>query len=183
MQYAPSRETYVQHVSHTLWENLPRMIQGALLFNLDLSACGGPVLLQAFRRYRPRCALFNLLCLIPVVALYTTLTILPGEDSFRAAHWMGLGAEFLGIAIKSMVSLYAYPCLVYRELELGACLRDSLILASRYPMHSVGLLALGVLLGFPAANVSWALLHFLPAVYGIFIAGNFLAVLEAESRK
>ncbi len=216
-----TRDTYVRQVVVTLWDNLPQVIRGALLFNLlclpalglwtlglTLPAMtvmvitvgpawgalmqyemhllqgrttGIPSFLQAFRHYWLRCALFSLLCLVPLLALQVALPLLQSESPVPPAVWIGLGADFLGIAVVATLSLYLFPYLVQRDVGFFACLRDALILASRYPIHSVGLLALGVLFGFCAAYLSLALLLFLPAVYGLFIAANCLLVLDMEA--
>lgn len=62
-------------------------------------------------------------------------------------------------------------------------MRDALILTSRYPGHSLGLLALGILLGFAAAYLGLALLLFLPSVHGLFITANCLLALDLETQQ
>ncbi len=220
MHHGLTRDTYVQRVVHTLWDNLPQVIRGALLFNLAClpvlclwglgwvtpallaaivtmgpawgallqyemrllqgQTAGVRMFWQAFRRYWRRCVLLSLLVAVPLLALQATLPVLHFERFVTSAVWIGLGADFLGIALMATLSLYTFPYLVQRNLGTVACLRDALILASRYPFHSLGLLALGVLLGFCVAYISLGLMLLLPAVYGLFIAANCLLVLDME---
>lgn len=220
MYHGITRDTYVQRVVHTLWDNLPQVMRGALLFNLAClpalglwamgravpalilavmtvgpawgallqyemyllrdQTAGIPLFWQSFRHYWVRCTLLSLLFVVPLLVLQATLPVLQWEPPLPSAIWIGLGADFLGIAVMATLSLYTFPYLVQRNLGVYACLRDALILASRYPVNSIGLLALGVLFGFGAAYLSLALLLFLPTVYGLFIAANCLLVLDRE---
>lgn len=79
------------------------------------------------------------------------------------------------------LSFYAFPSLV-RQPEKGirACIRDALILASRHPANSLGLLAIGILFFFCITYISLALLFLLPAAYALFIAANYLLVIQKE---
>ena len=54
------------------------------------------------------------------------------------------------------LSFYIFPYLVQQpEIGVRTCLRAALILASRHPINSVGLLAIGILFGFSVAYISW----------------------------
>ena len=80
------------------------------------------------------------------------------------------------------LSFYIFPYLVQQpEISVRTCLRAALILASRHPINSVGLLAMGILFGFSVAYISLGLLLLLPSVYGLFIAANCLLVLDREA--
>ena len=94
--------------------------------------------------------------------------------------WFGISANLFALAVATTLALYAFPNLVQRELATVACIRDALILSSRHPAHAVGLLAMGVLFGMGIAYVSLGLVLLLPTVYGLFIAGNSLAVVASE---
>ena len=84
------------------------------------------------------------------------------------------------------LSFYAFPSLVQTPGLLKASaptdIRDALILASRYPANSLGLLAIGILFSFcMTAYISPALLLLLPTVYALFIAANHLLILQKEA--
>lgn len=138
---------------------------------------------QAFRRsWRPGTQL-GLLAVLPLIALRATAPALQAGAPVPAIVWLGLGADFLGLAVAGVLSIYAFPGLAQRKQSALACLRDALILASRYPTHSLGLLAMGILFGFGIAYLSWGLLLLLPAVFGLFIAANYLLVLDLEAAR
>lgn len=215
-----SGSTYVVQVGQTLWENLPQVIWGALLFSLAcipasfLFTAGqfiptllvasitiGPAwaallafelrLLQGrvpgqysffsdFLRCFRRSTLLSLLTGFPLLALLTTLPLLRVEP-VPPIVWIGLAADLLGCAVMATLSLYAFPCLVQqRTISVRTCLRDALILASRNPINSLGLLAIGILFTFSVAYISLGLLLLLPSVYGLFIAANSMLVLDRE---
>lgn len=136
---------------------------------------------QALRQYGPRCLLLGLMASVPLGALLATLPALQSSMPVPVLVRLGLGADFLGLAIMAILSLYTFPYLVQQDTGTRACVRDALILASRYPTHSLGLLALGILFGFGIAYLSWGLLLLLPAVYGLFIGANCLLVLDMET--
>jgi len=213
--------TYVVQVGQTLWENLPQLLWGSLLFTLVsipasflftlglfiptllvASITIGPAwatllafemrLLQGrvprqyslfddFRQCWRQSALLSLLTIFPLLALMTTL---PALQSTPVAPivWIGLGADLLGCAVMATLSFYAFPSLVqHPDQGVRTCIRDALILASRYPANSLGLLAIGILFSFCIAYISLALLLLLPTVYALFIAANHLLVLQKEA--
>ena len=81
------------------------------------------------------------------------------------------------------LSFYAFPspCSSTRTKASAHAIRDALILASRHPANSLGLLAIGILFSFCIAYISPALLLLLPTVYALFIAANHLLVLQKEA--
>ncbi len=213
--------TYVVQVAQTLWENLPQVLWGALLFNLicipasylftagsfipsflvasitigpawaallafEMRLIEGRVpgqfsFFKDFRLYWRRSTLLSLLSVFPLLALLTMLPALRTEP-VAPIVWIGLAADLLGCAVMAALSLYTLPYLVQqREIGVRACLRDALILASRYPMNCLGLLAIGILFGFCVVYISLGLLLILPTVFGLFIAANCLLVLDKES--
>ncbi len=141
------------------------------------SVSGSGVFFRAIRQYWLRSAQLSLLVLGPLLALWATL---PALRTDATVVWIGLGANVLGVAVGVTLALYAFPCMVQRNLETRACVRDALILASRYPRNSLGLLGLGILFGFATVYLSLVLLLLLPSVYGLFIVANCLLVLDQE---
>ncbi len=220
-QQGISGSTYVVHVGQTLWENLPQLLWGALLFTLVCipasflftlglfiptllvaSITIGPAwtallafekrLLQGrvprqfslfddFRQSWRRSTLLSLLTIFPLLALMTTLPALQSPP-VAPIVWIGLGADLLGCAVMATLSFYAFPSLVlHPDQGVRTCIRDALILASRHPANSLGLLAIGILFCFCIAYISPALLLLLPTVYALFIAANHLLVLQKEA--
>ena len=133
-----------------------------------------------FRRVWPRSVLLSLLTAFPLLALMTTLPALQ-TDPVAPIVWIGLGIDLLGCAVMATLSLYAFPSLIqHRQNGVRAHIRDALILASRNPTNSLGILAIGILFAFGVAYVSLGLLLLLPAIYSLFIAANYLLVLDIE---
>ncbi|MXY92227.1 MAG: hypothetical protein F4047_15925 [Caldilineaceae bacterium SB0670_bin_27] len=213
--------TYVVQVGQTLWENLPQLLWGALLFTLVCipasflftlglfiptllvaSITIGPAwtallafetrLLQGrvprqyslfddFRQCWRQSALLSLLTIFPLLALITTLPALQTEP-VAPIVWLGLAADLLGCAVMATLSFYAFPSLAqHPDQGVRACIRDALILAGRHPANSLGLLAIGILFSFCIAYISLALLLLLPTAYALFIAANYLLVLQKEA--
>ncbi len=214
--------TYVIQVVQTLWENLPQLLWGALLFNLiclptaflftaghfipslivaaltigpawaallafDMRLIQGIVprqytIFNDFRRLWPRSVLVSLLTAFPLLALMTTLPALQTEP-VAPIVWVGLAADLLGCAVMATLSLYTFPSLS-RQPDKGvrACIRDALILSSRYPTNSLGLLAIGILFSFCVAYISLGLLLLLPVIYSLFIAANDQLVMQKEAQ-
>ena len=136
---------------------------------------------HAFRRHWRRSTILSLFAIFPLLALLTTLPALRTEP-VAPVVWIGLGADLLGGAVMATLSFYIFPYLVQQpEISVRTCLRDALILASRHPINSVGLLAMGILFGFGVTYISLGLLLLLPSVYGLFIAANCLLVLDREA--
>ncbi|MDE0141906.1 MAG: hypothetical protein OXI80_01005 [Caldilineaceae bacterium] len=213
--------TYVVQVGQTLWENLPQLLWGALLFTLVCipasflftlglfiptllvaSTTIGPAwtallafetrLLQGrvprqyslfddFRQCWRQSALLSLLTIFPLLALITTLPALQTEP-VAPIVWLGLAADLLGCAVMATLSFYAFPSLAqHPDQGVSTCIRDALILAGRHPANSLGLLAIGILFSFCIAYISLALLLLLPTAYALFIAANYLLVLQKEA--
>ncbi len=135
---------------------------------------------QAFRRHWVGSCLLGLLPAVPAGLLLVLLPALEMQVAVPVSVWLGVSANLFALAVAATLALYAFPNLVQRDLGTVACIRDALILSSRNPANSVGLLAMGVLFGMGIAYVSLGLVLLLPTVYGLFIAGNGLAVVEAE---
>ena len=147
---------------------------------LQHQAAGGMQFWQGFSRHWFRSCLLGLLLAVPAAILLALLPELEARAAVPASVWFGIGLNLFALAVASALALYAFPILVQRNLRTLDCIRDALILSSRYPAHSLGLLAMGVLFGMGVAHVSLGLVLLLPSVYGLFIAGNGLAVVAAE---
>ncbi len=138
-------------------------------------------LFSDFRLWWRRSTLLSLLTIFPLLALLTTLPALR-TPPIAPIVWIGLGADLLGCAVMATLSFYAFPSLVQHPHKgVRASIRDALILASRHPGNSLGLLAIGILFSFCVAYISPALLLLLPTVYALFIAANHLLVLQKEA--
>ena len=138
-------------------------------------------LFDDFRQSWRRSTLLSLLTIFPLLALMTTLPALQSPP-VAPIVWIGLGADLLGCAVMATLSFYAYPSLVQHPHKgVRAAIRDALILSSRHPANSLGLLAIGILFCFCTAYISPALLLLLPTVYALFIAANHLLVLQKEA--
>ena len=135
-----------------------------------------------FRLVWPRSVLLSILTAFPLLALMTTLPALQTEP-VAPIVWLGLGADLLGSAVMATLSLYAFPNLVQqRDYGVRAHIRNALILASRNPTNSLGILAIGILFAFSIAYISLGLLLLLPAIYSLFIAANYQLVLDKEAQ-
>ena len=138
-------------------------------------------LFDDFRQSWRRSTLLSLLTIFPLLALITTLPALQSPP-VAPIVWIGLGADLLGCAVMATLSFHAFPALVqHPDKGVRAAIRDALILASRHPANSLGLLAIGILLSFCIAYISLALLLLLPTFYALFIAANHLLVLQKEA--
>ncbi len=138
-------------------------------------------LFDDFRQSWRRSTLLSLLTIFPLLALMTTMPVLQ-TPPIAPIVWIGLGADLLGCAVMATLSFYAFPSLVQHPHKgVRASIRDALILASRHPGNSLGLLAIGILFSFCVAYISPALLLLLPTVYALFIAANHLLVLRKEA--
>ena len=138
-------------------------------------------LFDDFRQSWRRSTLLSLLTIFPLLALITTLPALQSPP-VAPIVWIGLGADLLGCAVMATLSFHAFPSLLQQPHKgVRAAIRDALILASRHPANSLGLLAIGILFSFCIAYISLALLLLLPTVYALFIAANRLLVLQKEA--
>ncbi len=157
----------------------------AALLAFDMRLMQGVVprhhaIFKDFRRVWPRSVLLSLLTAFPLFALITTLPALQTEP-VAPIVWLGLGADLLGCAVMATLSLYAFPNLVQQpDSGVRAHIRDALILASRNPANSLGILAIGILFAFSVVYISLGLILLLPAIYSLFIAANYQLVLQQE---
>ena len=133
----------------------------------------------ALRRYGRRSIQLGLLAAFPLLAALATLPALQ-QPPIPLVVWIGLGADLLGMALLSALLLYAFPLLVHFDYGVKASLRDGWLLAARFPTHTLGLLGLGILGAFAVAYLSLGLLFLLPALYGLFVVGNSLLVLQTN---
>lgn len=137
------------------------------------------LMLRAFPRVWRRSVALGALFLLPLAALWATLPML-AAPSVPFVAWAGIAADILGVAVAASIALYAYPLVTLYDATLFNALRNGLILASRYMANTLGLLAMAVLGGLAVRYVGVALLFFLPAWYGLFVANNCRLVLARE---
>jgi hypothetical protein len=136
-------------------------------------------LVPALKRYGLRSLKLGLLAAFPLVAALLTLPSLaaPGVSPLV---WLGLAADALGLLLLITLYLYTFPLLILREMEIGAALYTSLILASRYLMNTLGLLSLGGLFLLAVLYLNSGLMFILPAIWGMFIVNNCRLVITLE---
>jgi uncharacterized membrane protein YesL len=137
------------------------------------------VMLKALPRYWARSAGLGSLAAFP---LLVALLILPGlaQPQVPGVVWIGLAADALGLLVIVTLFLYAFPLLVLHDIGVGAALRNGLILASRHIVNTLGLLSMGVLFALATLYLSFGLLFFFPAVWGMFIVNNCRMVVQEE---
>jgi uncharacterized membrane protein YesL len=113
------------------------------------------------------------------------LWLLPAlnEATVRPYTWVAFALCIVGFVGLSTFYLYAFPLLVQHDQESIMALRNGALLASRYAVNSVGLLAMGILCALAIRFFSLALLFFLPALYGMFVTNNCLLVVELEKTR
>lgn len=131
----------------------------------------------AWRRYWRRSTLLGMLAAFPFLAALATLPALQ-QPAVPLVVWIGLGADLFGMALLAAILLYAFPLLVHFDYGVKDSLRDGWILAARFPAHTLGLLGFGILGAFAVSYFSLGLLLLLPALYGLFVVGNSLLVLQ-----
>lgn len=133
----------------------------------------------ALRHYGRRSILLGMLAAFPFFAALITLPALQ-QPTVPVVVWIGLGADLFGMALLAALLLYAFPLLVHFDYSVKDSLRDGWILAARFPAHTLGLLGFGILGAFAVSYLSLGLLLLLPALYGLFVVGNSLLVLQTN---
>ena len=133
----------------------------------------------AFCYYWRRSTQLGMLAAFPLLAALATLPALQ-QQPVPLVVWIGLGADLLGMALLAALLLYAFPLLVHFDYGVKASLRDGWLWAARFPTHTLGLLGLGILGAFAVTYLSLGLLFLLPALYGLFVVGNSLLVLQTN---
>jgi hypothetical protein len=127
------------------------------------------------RRYWRRSMQLGLVAAFPLLATLTTLPLLQQEPIPRIV-WLGLVADCFGMALMAALLLYAIPLLI--ETNETTCpnifwlYRSALHLAGQHLFHTLGLIGMGILLGFAVVYISWGLLLIAPALFALFVAGN-----------
>lgn len=124
-----------------------------------------------------RGALLGAIGAIPIFSAYFKLPLL-NQEEIPNLLWLSFAADFLITAVLVALSLYAFPLMVSEDMRLGTALRNAWILVSRRPINTIGLLAMGILFGFAVVYLSLGLLFVLPAIFGLFVVGNCMAVLQ-----
>lgn len=134
---------------------------------------------RAFGKFFLRGGLFGAFLAVPLSAAALTLPSL-ATPPVPGQVWAGLAADLAGLLLLACLYLYAFPILVRYDSTVRVALRNSLLLAARYLVNTLGLIGMAVLLGFLAAKVSWFLLVILPACWLVFVINNCRMVLEVE---
>jgi uncharacterized membrane protein YesL len=129
-----------------------------------------------WRQYWGRSVRLATLLALPIVAGWITLPLLAQPD-MPWFVWLGIAANLLGVLVMGVLALYAFPLLVLYQQDLYPTLRNSLLLASRHLLNTLGVFSLGILMAFAVAYLSSALLLILPAIWGIFLVNNCCLVV------
>ncbi len=158
----------------------------AALLALQIALTGGggapvSIMFRAFPRFWKRSAAMGLLTIFPFLAAWLTLPLFT-QPQVPSIAWLGLAADLAGFLILVTLGLYAFPLLVWHDLDVRTALRNALILASRHTVNTLGLLAMGVLFAFAVAYLSPGLLFILPTVWGLFIVNHCRMVVKDDGR-
>lgn len=140
------------------------------------------LMLRSFPRVWRRSVAPAALFLLPLIAFQATVPML-SAPAIPIIVWAGLAADVFGVAAVSAMALYAYPLVALYDQPVFGALRNGLILASRYPANTLGLLGMAVLGGLAAGYVGVALLFFLPAFFGLFVVNNCRLVVDIETQR
>jgi hypothetical protein len=211
-------QTFIRATAERLWDNLPLVLAGGLLFcvasapSFVLWVLGltGPALLvgvvtvgpawaallkleaelllgrpaslltmlRALAAYWAAGARLGALATVPFFAALWTLPALALAE-VPLLVWFGIAADGVGALVLFVLYLYTFPLLVLYEVGVLVALRNSILLASRAIAHTMGMLAIAVLLTLAVRAVGPALLFVLPAFYGMFVVnGCRLALAE-----
>ncbi|MEZ4711159.1 MAG: hypothetical protein R3A44_28435 [Caldilineaceae bacterium] len=140
----------------------------------------------SLRRYWRGSVQLGLVAAFPLLATLSTLPLLQQEE-IPLIVWLGLAADFFGMALMAALLLYAFPLLIeINETTRPNVLwlyRHALQFASRHLPNTLGLMGMGILLGFAVVYISWGLLLIAPAVFALFVAGNARLVLQHAGQK
>ena len=134
---------------------------------------------RALPAYWGRAALFGLLLAVPIALGLFTIPLL-SLDEVPAFIWAALFADgFCALALVA-ISLYFFPLLGLHNLAFRTALLDAALLATRLPLHTMGLIGMAVLFIFA---IRWqpALGFFLPTIWAMFAVNNCRFVLNRES--
>lgn len=104
-------------------------------------------------------------------------------DGTALVLWGLFFLGLLGLMFVAALYLYAYPLVVLHEQPARVAARNAFVLAGRYPLNTVGILAL-IALGIAlSVTVSWGLLVLWPAVWGLFVLNNCRLALRMEHER
>ena len=104
-------------------------------------------------------------------------------DGTALVLWALFLLSLLGLMLVAALYVYAYPLLVLHGQSARVAARNAFVLAGRYPLNTVGILAL-VALGIAASvTISWGLLVLWPAIWGLFILNNCRLALSMERER
>jgi uncharacterized membrane protein YesL len=137
---------------------------------------------RALPRFSSRAARLALLGLFPYMAALITLPMLNAPE-VPGMVWTGLAADGLGLFIWFVLLLYAAPLIVLYDLDIRTALRNSLLLAARYPVNSIGLLAMATLMVLAIIYIHNGLIIFLPTAWSLFVLNNCRLVVILEENR
>lgn len=221
-----TRDTYAPMVGRALWENLPQVIGGGLLFSLlctpafvlfsvgylaatvlvgivtvgpawsALLVCERALLngearpnrhfWPSLRRYWRGSVQLGLVAAFPLLATLSTLPLLRQEE-VPPIVWLGLAADFFGMALMAALLLYSFPLLTEPNESTNSSViglyRHALRVASQHLPNTLGLMGMAILLGFAVVYLSWGLLLMVPAIFALFVTSNALLVFQRTIQK
>jgi uncharacterized membrane protein YesL len=137
---------------------------------------------RALSKFFWRGAALGLVTAVPLTAASLTLPLLQ-YPSLPIQVWIGLGADLAGLCFLSAMYLYIYPQIVIYDISIRTALKNSLLLASRYLSHTVGLLAMAFLLILIASRISYWLLVIFPGFWMVFVINNCRMGIHLEQEK
>ena len=137
---------------------------------------------RAFGKYYWRGAGLGLITAVPLTAANLTLPLLQ-YPPVPMVIWVGLGADISGLCFIGAMYLYMFPQIVIYDLSIRTAFKNSLLLASAYLSHTIGLLAMALLLVVIATQVSSWLLVIFPGCWMVFIINNCRMGIQLELEK
>jgi uncharacterized membrane protein YesL len=117
---------------------------------------------------------------IPLIAGTGTLPML-GLNPVPIVAWVGINVDLVTLFFLFTLYLYVCPQIVIYDVGVRLALRNGLLLEMHHLAHTLGMVALAVLLGFLAFKISLLLLIIFPACWLVFVINNFRLVLRLES--
>lgn len=137
---------------------------------------------RAFDKFFMRGAGLGLVTAIPLTAANMTLPLLQNPP-VPTVVWAGLGADLAGLCFLGAMYLYIYPQIVIYDLSIRTAFKNSMLLASAYLSHTVGLLAMALLLAVIASQISYWLLIVFPGCWLVFVINNCRMGIKLELTK
>lgn len=133
----------------------------------------------AIGRYYLTGAALAALLAMPVISLARDLPLLaePAVDTFT---WARLGTAVAGGVFLLGLYVYAFPIVALYGVGARLAMKNGFVLAVKYASNTLGLLAMAMLLGWLAFQVSGFLFVVLPAAWLVFAVNNCRMALGFE---